>query len=178
MGPTGAGRTLTSTRRYAPGSRSSHDWIRASSTSRFARLRGDLEDGTWHRRNATLLDLHQLDLGYRLVVAGGFVQGPDETEVELDLAARGGVVKRGGSGETGAASAPTPPMALDGGEVGAQEDTDLSAAGTLSGVLRALLLLVVVACAAEAILLLERAGSYLTGLKLVAVVVLGVTPRR
>ena len=34
-----------------------------------ARLRRDLETGEWHRRNATLLDLEELDLGGRLVVA-------------------------------------------------------------------------------------------------------------
>jgi SAM-dependent methyltransferase len=34
-----------------------------------ARLRGDLEDGTWTRRHADLLDRSELDLGYRLVVA-------------------------------------------------------------------------------------------------------------
>jgi Methyltransferase domain len=34
------------------------------------RLSADLESGAWHRRNAALLGLEQLDLGYRLVVAG------------------------------------------------------------------------------------------------------------
>ena len=34
-----------------------------------ARLRADLEDGTWHERNAALLDLDGLDLGYAVVVA-------------------------------------------------------------------------------------------------------------
>jgi hypothetical protein len=34
-----------------------------------ARLRRDLEDGTWERRNADLLGRTDLDLGYRLVVA-------------------------------------------------------------------------------------------------------------
>jgi SAM-dependent methyltransferase len=33
------------------------------------RLRRDLEDGTWARRNAELLELEELDLGYRLLVA-------------------------------------------------------------------------------------------------------------
>jgi SAM-dependent methyltransferase len=33
------------------------------------RLRADLADGTWRRRNADLLDRDELDLGYRLVVA-------------------------------------------------------------------------------------------------------------
>jgi ubiquinone/menaquinone biosynthesis C-methylase UbiE len=33
------------------------------------RLAADLESGEWHSRNAELLDLAQLDLGYRLVVA-------------------------------------------------------------------------------------------------------------
>ena len=35
-----------------------------------ARLRADLESGEWHRRNAALLELEELDLGYRLLVAG------------------------------------------------------------------------------------------------------------
>jgi hypothetical protein len=35
-----------------------------------ARLRTDLESGEWHRRNADLLELEELDLGYRLLVAG------------------------------------------------------------------------------------------------------------
>ena len=34
------------------------------------RLRADLEDGTWARRHADLLALDELDLGYRLFVAG------------------------------------------------------------------------------------------------------------
>jgi SAM-dependent methyltransferase len=34
-----------------------------------ARLQGDLESGTWHRRHGELLELEELDLGYRLVVA-------------------------------------------------------------------------------------------------------------
>ena len=34
-----------------------------------ARLRNDLEDGTWSRRHALLLTRSELDLGYRLVVA-------------------------------------------------------------------------------------------------------------
>lgn len=33
-----------------------------------ARLRADLEDGTWERRHARLLEATELDLGYRLVV--------------------------------------------------------------------------------------------------------------
>jgi SAM-dependent methyltransferase len=36
-----------------------------------ARLAADLESGEWHRRNAALLGLDELDLGYRLVIAGG-----------------------------------------------------------------------------------------------------------
>jgi SAM-dependent methyltransferase len=35
-----------------------------------ARLSADLESGEWHRRNAALLELEELDLGYRLVVGG------------------------------------------------------------------------------------------------------------
>jgi SAM-dependent methyltransferase len=34
------------------------------------RLSHDLESGAWQRRNAALLELEELDLGYRLVVAG------------------------------------------------------------------------------------------------------------
>jgi len=33
-----------------------------------ARLRADLEDGTWERRHGRLLDASELDLGYRLVI--------------------------------------------------------------------------------------------------------------
>jgi len=33
------------------------------------RLRADLESGVWHRRHGHLLDLDELDLGYRLLVA-------------------------------------------------------------------------------------------------------------
>ena len=35
------------------------------------RLAADLASGAWHERNAALLDLDELDGGYRLVVAGG-----------------------------------------------------------------------------------------------------------
>ena len=34
-------------------------------------LARDLQDGTWHARHANLLTLDELDLGYRLVIAGG-----------------------------------------------------------------------------------------------------------
>lgn len=34
-----------------------------------ARLRNDLESGEWHRRNGSLLDLPELDLGYCLIIA-------------------------------------------------------------------------------------------------------------
>jgi hypothetical protein len=33
------------------------------------RLRADLESGAWERRNADILDLDELDLGFRIVVA-------------------------------------------------------------------------------------------------------------
>jgi SAM-dependent methyltransferase len=36
-----------------------------------ARLRADLDDGTWARRNAELADLEALDAGYQLLVADG-----------------------------------------------------------------------------------------------------------
>jgi len=35
------------------------------------RLRADLESGEWHARNAELLHLDELDVGYRLVIADG-----------------------------------------------------------------------------------------------------------
>jgi SAM-dependent methyltransferase len=35
------------------------------------RLADDLETGAWHRRDQDLLDLDELDLGYKLVIAGG-----------------------------------------------------------------------------------------------------------
>jgi SAM-dependent methyltransferase len=41
-----------------------------------ARLSADLESGVWQRRNAALLELEELDLGYRLVIAG---PAPDRT---------------------------------------------------------------------------------------------------
>jgi SAM-dependent methyltransferase len=41
-----------------------------------ARLSADLESGEWQRRNAALLELEELDLGYRLVIAG---PAPDRT---------------------------------------------------------------------------------------------------
>ncbi len=34
------------------------------------RLRADLDSGAWHRAHAELLELDELDLGYRLIVAG------------------------------------------------------------------------------------------------------------
>jgi hypothetical protein len=36
-----------------------------------SRLRADLESGEWTRRNAEILDLEELDLGYRLIVSEG-----------------------------------------------------------------------------------------------------------
>jgi uncharacterized protein YjiS (DUF1127 family) len=33
------------------------------------RLRRDLETGAWHARNRELLELNELDLGYRLLIA-------------------------------------------------------------------------------------------------------------
>ena len=33
-----------------------------------ARLRADLESGAWHEAHADLLDLEEIDLGYRLIV--------------------------------------------------------------------------------------------------------------
>jgi SAM-dependent methyltransferase len=41
----------------------------ADPTPGLARLRRDLDDGTWHRRHGAVLDRAALDLGYRLVVA-------------------------------------------------------------------------------------------------------------
>jgi SAM-dependent methyltransferase len=40
-----------------------------------ARLHADLDSGAWEQRNAALLDLDELDLGYRLVVAS-VTEGP------------------------------------------------------------------------------------------------------
>jgi len=37
--------------------------------ARIARLRADLADGTWERRNRDILGLSEIDLGYRLIVA-------------------------------------------------------------------------------------------------------------
>jgi IS5 family transposase len=37
--------------------------------SALARLRADLRTGAWEKRNLDLLQLDELDLGYRLVVA-------------------------------------------------------------------------------------------------------------
>ncbi len=45
--------------------------IGEATTARFVQaLRRDLESGAWHERNAELLGLDELDLGYRLLVAG------------------------------------------------------------------------------------------------------------
>ena len=44
---------------------------RARSTTGLARLAADLDSGAWHERHADLLELDELDVGYRLVVAGG-----------------------------------------------------------------------------------------------------------
>lgn len=41
----------------------------ADASAGLARLRRDLDDGSWHRRHAALLTRAALDLGYRLVVA-------------------------------------------------------------------------------------------------------------
>ena len=37
--------------------------------ARIERLRRDLDDGTWHRKNGHLLDKTEMDYGYRLVIA-------------------------------------------------------------------------------------------------------------
>jgi hypothetical protein len=42
---------------------------RVDAAAALARLRSDLDDGTWTRANSHLLQLQELDLGYRLVVA-------------------------------------------------------------------------------------------------------------
>jgi SAM-dependent methyltransferase len=36
-----------------------------------ARLRADLDSGAWHERHADLLELDEIDLGYRLVISDG-----------------------------------------------------------------------------------------------------------
>jgi SAM-dependent methyltransferase len=43
----------------------------ADLASDLARLRSDLEDGTWRKRNEAILARDELDLGYRLIVARG-----------------------------------------------------------------------------------------------------------
>ena len=40
----------------------------ASVEEGLARLRADLQSGEWERRNAELLELDELDAGYRLVI--------------------------------------------------------------------------------------------------------------
>lgn len=52
----------------ARGAISSFDRL-ADPSAALARLRADLEDGTWQRRNADVASLVELDLGYRIVVA-------------------------------------------------------------------------------------------------------------
>ncbi|MGD0836250.1 MAG: class I SAM-dependent methyltransferase [Polyangia bacterium] len=42
---------------------------RVDATAAVARLRSDLDDGTWTRTNGNLVSLQELDLGYRLVIA-------------------------------------------------------------------------------------------------------------
>jgi hypothetical protein len=34
-----------------------------------ARLRRDLDDGSWARKNAHLLERHEMDYGYRIIIA-------------------------------------------------------------------------------------------------------------
>ncbi|HEX6652399.1 MAG TPA: hypothetical protein VF072_06630, partial [Thermoleophilaceae bacterium] len=43
----------------------------ASVDTGLARLRRDLESGAWERNHADLLELQELDLGYRLLVRDG-----------------------------------------------------------------------------------------------------------
>ena len=50
--------------------RSISTFSRVDATAAIARLRSDLDDGTWTRANGDLLQLQELDLGYRLVIAG------------------------------------------------------------------------------------------------------------
>jgi hypothetical protein len=52
------GRTYTATRQTDP-----------RIAAGLARLRADLESGGWARRHADLLELEELDLGYRLLTA-------------------------------------------------------------------------------------------------------------
>jgi hypothetical protein len=57
---------------FDPGIRSAisvFHWIDAGPG--LAKLRRDLDDGTWMRRNGHLLDKTELDLGYRIVIAEG-----------------------------------------------------------------------------------------------------------
>ena len=68
--PTGGGRTPTSIRRCAPGSRCSRRWRTHASRRGSRGWRADLESGAWERRHADLLELEELDRGYRLLVHG------------------------------------------------------------------------------------------------------------
>jgi SAM-dependent methyltransferase len=47
----------------------------ADADPRIARLRRDLDDGTWVRRNGHLMNETAMDYGYRLVIAGGESEG-------------------------------------------------------------------------------------------------------
>ena len=49
---------------------------RASSTPGLARLADDLRTGAWAERHADLLELDELDLGYRLLVSGEGAAAP------------------------------------------------------------------------------------------------------
>ena len=66
--PTGAARTPTSIRTCAPASQPARSWTGSASRTGVARLAADLESGAWERRHADLLDLEELDLGYRLLI--------------------------------------------------------------------------------------------------------------
>ena len=66
--PTGGARRSTSCRRPSRPFPRSPSWIRRPASAACARLARDIEDGTWARRYAHLLERTELDLGYRLVV--------------------------------------------------------------------------------------------------------------
>lgn len=55
-----------------------------------ARLRSDLDDGTWARRNAELLDQDELENGYRLLVATDRAEVPATTPRATDHRPRDG----------------------------------------------------------------------------------------
>ncbi len=67
--PSGAGPRRTSMTGCAPGISVFARIANRETAKMAARLRADLASGTWQQRNAHLLGLEEIDLGYRLFVA-------------------------------------------------------------------------------------------------------------